>query len=180
MAPISRKHTTRSVLWAQQTWEDWILSLTNEKNHVRTSSNDQHCKNQNQLNSPKRRWGSKNTVVSENTEPLCFLYRQQTWLVEPRPTVAATRWRQRQFKPTVSSDKVFDSRFEEEMKFGDKESEMRFDMTANFTEGYHPSVRTRIPSVHKCFISYWHYRWINPLVTKKKNSYRHYWWIILR
>ena len=61
MAPISCKHTTTSMLWDQrQCSGPTDVGRPNtisykSKNHVRTSSTDQHCKNQNELNSPKQR-----------------------------------------------------------------------------------------------------------------------------
>jgi len=62
----------------------------------------------------------------------------------------------------------------EESEFGEKEIEMRFHNTANFTKGYHSSVSTRHSSINKWLISHRHYRQINPSVTKFITPYRHY------
>jgi len=70
--------------------------------------------------------------------------------------------------------RVFDSRFRKKVNLGEEESELRFHMSENFTEGYHPSVSTPLSSVHKRSISHEHYRRINSSVNKKTTSYRHY------
>jgi len=100
---ISQTHHKISALGPTDVWRPNTIPYKS-KNHVRTSSNDQHCKNQNELNSPKRQWGSKNAVAGENTKPLCFLHRRQTWNVEPKPTVAAMRWRQQRGDSSDNQD----------------------------------------------------------------------------
>jgi len=131
------------------------------KNYVRTSNNDQNCKNRNELNSPKRRWGSKNAAIQIHNGS--------------REATVAERWRQRQSRPMISSAGFWFAFWGKKVNLGEGESEMWFHMSANFIEGYHPLVSTPLSSVHKWPISHEHYRRINLSLTKKTTSYRHYW-----